>query len=100
MAAYKQRCALCKKNWALMRSGYQRFPICIDCEMKVIEKPIENQALAKMFDIPKEWYRENAFLRSVRYQYGRFDRLSDKQKEAFKKTIKELKQQKKALTKL
>ncbi len=83
-----------------MRSGYQRFPICIDCEMKVIERPVEDRSLVKMFDIPKEWYRENAFLRSVRYQYGRFGRLSDKQKETFKKTVKELKQQKKTPAKL
>src|SRR3989344_2569866 len=91
MAKYKQRCSVCKNNWALVYSGRQKFPVCIDCEMKVIQQPLEDKEYFKMFDIPLEWYRENHFLRSVRYKYGRFGNLTDKKIEALKKTVKELK---------
>lgn len=90
MASYKQKCGLCKKNWALMRSGYQRFAVCQECEMKVIAKPVKNPKMKKLFDIPQEWYRENHFLRSVRYQYGRFGDITPKQADAFKATVDEM----------
>ena len=66
----------------------------MECEMKTVNEPVEDAKFVKMFDIPLEWYKENPFLRSVRYQYGRFGDLSDKQIEAFKKTVKEMKKEK------
>ena len=94
MISYKQRCALCKKGWALITSGRQRFAVCLDCEMKFVEKKLEDKEFVKLFDIPLDWYRENSFLRSVRYQYGRFGTITDRQIEAFKKTIKDMKKEK------
>lgn len=91
MARYKQRCGLCKKNWALMSTGYQRFPVCIDCQMKQVDKPIKNASMKKLLGIPREWYLENHFLRSVRYQYGRFGDITQKQAEAFKNAVEEMK---------
>jgi hypothetical protein len=95
MAQYKQKCAQCKKQWVLMRTGRSRFAVCVDCEMKEVVQPVEEKEFVSLFDIPLDWYRENHFLRSVRYQYGRFGALSDKQIEAFKKTVKEMKALKK-----
>jgi len=91
MVAYKQRCSVCKKNWALVTSGRQKFAVCLECEMKVVKQKIDDKKFAKMFDIPIEWYKENSFLRSIRYQYGRFGGLTERQIEAFKKTVKEMK---------
>jgi hypothetical protein len=91
MVSYKQRCSLCRKGWALVHSGRQRFAICSACEMKVVDQKIEDSSFQKLFDIPRDWYEENSFLRSVRYQYGRFGDLTDKQIAAFKKTVKEKK---------
>ena len=95
MVAYKQRCAVCKNGWALVTSSRQKFPICKECEMKVVKGKVVDKTLAKMFDIPLEWYEENSFLRSVRYQYGRFESITEKQEEAFKKAVKEMKKKKK-----
>jgi len=94
MVSYKQRCSLCRKGWALVTSGRQRFAICSDCEMKVVQLKVEDEEYVKLFDLPLDWYRENSFLRSVRYQYGRFGGVTDKQVEAFKKTVKEMKKEK------
>ncbi len=60
--------------------------------MKVVVQPVKEASFKKLFDIPLDWYKENSFLRSVRYQYGRFNQLTEKQLEAFKKTVKELKE--------
>ena len=61
--------------------------------MKVVSKPLEISGFKKMFDIPMEWYKENPFLRSIRYQYGRFGNLTERQIESFKETIKEMKKE-------
>ena len=98
MVAFKQRCFLCKNNWALVRSRMQKFAICAYCEMKVFEKKIEDKKFAKLFDIPTEWYRENSFLRSIRYNYGRWGSLTEKQVEAFKKVVKDMKAEKKKIS--
>ena len=92
MASYKQRCFLCHKNWALVRSGRNKFAVCMECEMKTVVEPVEDSMYKKLFDIPLDWYKENPFLRSVRFQYGRYGDLSEKQIEAFKKTVKEMKE--------
>jgi len=43
--------------------------------------------MKKMFDIPEEFYVSNSFLRDIKVKYLRFGNLSDKQIEAFKKTV-------------
>ena len=59
--------------------------------MKEIEKPIDDPAYKKLFDVPLAWFEKNSFLRSVRYQYGRFGDLTEKQLVVLKKTLKEMK---------
>jgi hypothetical protein len=75
----------------VMFSGRQ-FPICVDCHMKRIDKPIDNSKFRKLLDIPQESYRKSLFLRNIKESYLRFGTLTKKQIEAFKKTIKELKE--------
>ncbi len=87
---FKQRCALCKENMVIMFSSKQ-FPICVECHMKQIDQPIEDPKMKKFFDIPKEFYEQNSFLRNIKNAYIRFGNLSEKQVEAFEKTVKDLK---------
>ena len=90
---FKQKCFRCKKNYVLATSR-SRFVTCYDCEKKELEKEIKDPKMKKMFDIPEEFYKENDFLRSIKINYLRFENLSEKQIEAFKKTIKRMKEEK------
>ena len=87
---FKQRCAICKENMVVIFS-YKQFPICVDCHMRQIDKPIKDPKIKKLFDIPEEFYKKSVFLRNIKGAYIRFENLSEKQVEAFKKTVKDLK---------
>ena len=89
MARYKQLCNLCRKNH-LVIEHYKQKPICPECEMKNWGK-IEKEKYKKILDIPKEIYVKSYFLRNVRSYYEIFGKLSEKQIEAFKKTVEKLK---------
>lgn len=86
--AYKQQCVRCKKNFVLITSRTQ-FPVCYDCQKTELSQPIKDPKMKKMFKIPEELYKQNSFLRSIKSNYLKFGSLSDKQIEAFKKTVKE-----------
>ncbi|PIZ50748.1 hypothetical protein COY27_06050 [Candidatus Woesearchaeota archaeon CG_4_10_14_0_2_um_filter_33_13] len=90
---FKQKCAMCKTNWVEMFSRKQ-FPICSKCQMKKLNKPIEDPKFKKMFDLPTELYEKSSFLRNIKEAYLRFGNLTEKQIEAFKKTVKDLKENK------
>lgn len=90
---FKQRCALCKENMVIMFSTRQ-FPKCVDCHMKEINQPVKDPKMAKLLNIPDELYRKSSFLRNIKNSYLRFDNLTEKQIEAFKKTVKDLKDHK------
>jgi len=47
--------------------------------------------MQKLFDIPEEFYKQSSFLRSVKANYLKFDSVSEKQIEYFKKTIEKMK---------
>lgn len=47
--------------------------------------------MKKLFNIPEEFYKTNGFLRSIKINYLRFGKLSEKQIECFQKTVKEMK---------
>ena len=53
---------------------------------------IKNKKFKKMFDIPEEFYKENLFLRSIKINYLRYGKLTEKQIAAFKKTVKNMKE--------
>ena len=57
-----------------------------------MEGEIKDPKMKKMFDIPEEFYKKNMFLRSIKINYLRFGKLSEKQIEAFKKTVKKMKE--------
>jgi hypothetical protein len=89
MVQYKQKCKRCP-NFVLVTSRGQ-WPVCYDCQKKEMSGEIKDPKMKKLFAIPDEFYRGNSFLRSIKVYYLRFGKLSDKQLEAFKKTVKELK---------
>jgi len=90
MIAYKQRCVKCKKNMVVIKSRKQ-FPICYDCQKPEMEGAIKDPKMKKLFDIPEQFYRDEPFLRSIKINYIRYGELTEKQVEAFKKVVGELK---------
>ena len=86
---FKQRCAMCKDNMVIIFS-HRQFPICVDCHMKRITKPVTEKAY-KFLNISNDLYKQSTFLRNIKESYQRFDKLSEKQIDAFKKVVKELK---------
>ena len=88
---YKQLCVRCKKNYVLV-TYRQKFPLCYDCQKNELKGEIKNKKFKKMFDIPEEFYKENLFLRSIKINYLRYGKLTEKQIAAFKKTVKNMKE--------
>ena len=91
MVKYNQRCFKCKNNFVLV-SGRDRFPLCYDCQKNELSQEIKNKKMKELFDIPEEFYRENPFLRNVKIYYLKNNKLSEKQIEAFKKTVAKMKE--------
>lgn len=68
----------------------RQFPICAQCQLKEINQPIEDPSYKKFFEIDQNLYEQSGFLRSIKSNYLRYGSLTDKQKEAFKKVVDEL----------
>ncbi|RLE46410.1 hypothetical protein DRJ25_04215 [Candidatus Woesearchaeota archaeon] len=88
---YQQKCMKCKKNYVTVSGRKNRFVVCYECQKKELEGKISDPKMKKLFDIPEEFYRKNAFLRDIKISYLRYGQLSERQIEAFKKTVKDLK---------
>lgn len=83
---YKEKCKVCKKNYVLTTSRSE-FLVCYECQKAELERPIEDEVMRNFFDIPQEFYFNNNFLRNIKANYFRYGSLTDKQKEAFKKVV-------------
>ncbi len=94
MAKFKQRCIRCKKNMVLIASARQ-IPICLECQLKDVDTKVEDPIFKKLFDIPRQYYLENNFLRSIRSNYSKFGILTKNQVETFRKVVKDMKKEKK-----
>lgn len=90
MIKYKTKCGLCRKNMALVTYAKQ-FPVCKECQMKQLKQKITDPYYKKLFNIDPKLFEENDFLRSIKINYLRFEGLTDRQVEAFKRTVEELK---------
>lgn len=88
---YKLRCYRCKKNYVTV-SSRQRYAVCYECQKKALEREVKDPKMKKMFDIPDEFYKENSFLRDIKMKYLDFGELTERQVEAFKKTVKKMKE--------
>ena len=56
-----------------------------------MDSEIEDPVMKKMFDVPEQFYMDNSFLRRIKVNYIRYGNLSEKQIEAFKKVVDQLK---------
>ena len=88
---FKQRCWRCRKNYVVVNYR-QKFAVCYDCQKGEMEGEVKNKKFKKMSDIPEEFYKENSFLRDIKIRYIKFNELSVKQIAAFKKTVKQMKE--------
>ena len=52
---------------------------------------IKDPKMKKMFNIPEEFYKKNSFLRDIKIRYLKWGELTERQINAFKKTVKEMK---------
>ncbi len=58
--------------------------------MKQINQPVTDPKYKKLLDIPEQLYQQSSFLRNIKQSYLRFGSLTEKQIDAFKKTVKDL----------
>ena len=91
---YKQKCCRCRKNYVVV-TWRDRYPLCYDCQKKELQGEIKDKKMKRLLNIPEEFYQRNSFLRNIKSNYLKFERLSEKQIEAFKKTVKKMKEEKK-----
>ncbi len=94
MVRFKQLCMKCKKNMVVVTSK-TRFTVCYDCQKDELHQEIKSPKMKQMFDIPEELYKESLFLRSIKINYLKFGKLSEKQIEWFKRVVDEMKKPKK-----
>ena len=86
---YKKQCNRCRKNYVI--ANYRtRNIVCYECEKKELSGEIKDTKMKKMFDIPENLYKDTPFLRSIKINYLRYGKLSEKQISTFKKVLKEL----------
>lgn len=94
---YKIKCARCKKNYIIVSNRTRnRYTPCYECQKKEMEGEITDPDMKKMFDIPEEFYKNTAFLRSIKINYLKFGSLSEAQVDAFKNAVEKLQAEKKA----
>ncbi|MCK4588944.1 MAG: hypothetical protein KAT77_00750 [Nanoarchaeota archaeon] len=92
---YKHKCARCRKNYVVI-TYRTRYPLCYDCQKGEMVGEIKDPKMKKMFNIPEKFYRESTFLRSIKINYLRFGKLSERQIETFKKAVKTMKDEEKS----
>lgn len=90
---YKKKCSRCKENYVLV-TWRENYPVCFECQKNEMNGVIDDPKMKKMFDIPDEFYKNNSFLRSIKVNYLKYGSLSEAQLEAFKKTVKKMKEEK------
>jgi hypothetical protein len=101
MVQFKQKCAKCKVNYVTVTGRNSYGAMCYECQSKEMQGDITDPEMQKMFNIDEEYYKTNPFLRSIKINYLKYGKLSERQVEAFKESVermrvKEKKQEEKA----
>ena len=68
---FKQQCGRCRKNYVKV-SRKQYFVLCYDCQKGELAGEVKDPEMKKMFAIPEEFYKDNAFLRDIKVKYLRY----------------------------
>lgn len=92
MVKFKKKCYRCKKNY-VTATRRDNWVMCYDCQKAELNGVIDDPEMKKFFDIPHEFYVNNSFLRDIKVKYLKFGNLTEKQIEAFKKTVDKLKEE-------
>ena len=90
---FKQKCKICKTEWVILNR--REYPICVKCHLRQIFSEEVTDPKFEFLNISKELYEKSRFLRNIRQAYLMYKNLTEKQAEAFKKTVKEIKNPKK-----
>lgn len=90
---YKKKCFRCQKNY-VSATYRDRYVVCYECQKKQMQGEIKDPKIKKLFDIPKEFYKQNSFLRDIKVKYLQYENLTERQIEAFEKTVKKMKEEK------
>ena len=77
-----------------MTTSRQSYVLCYECQKNELTGEIENPAYKKLFNIPEEYYKDNAFLRSIKINYLKYKNLTEPQISAFEKVVKKMKEEK------
>lgn len=88
MVSFKKKCSRCKKNFVLVTQR-SRYLICAECHTKEMVGEVTDPELKKLLDIPEAFYEKSMFLRDIKIKCLKYGALSEKQIEAFKKTVKD-----------
>lgn len=88
---FKLKCIKCKKNYQLA-TRRDKWVICYECHKPMMQGKVKDSKIEKMFDIPEEYYKRSMFLRDIKIKAIQYDELSEKQIEAFKKTVEKMKE--------
>lgn len=91
---YKQKCIQCKKNYVPVRKR-KKYVVCYECQKEKLHQEVKDPEMKKMFDIPEEFYKKNAFLRDIKVKYHRYGELTERQIEVFKDVVKKMKKKRK-----
>lgn len=75
----------------VLTTARNQYPVCFDCQKGELQGEITDPKMKEFFDIPPELYEKSTFLRSIKINYLRYGKLSDKQIEFFKKTVERMK---------
>jgi hypothetical protein len=86
---YKTKCSRCRTNYVLV-TWRNNYPVCYDCQKTDLHQEIKDAKMKKFFDIPEELYKESTFLRDIKLNYLKWGKLTEKQIEAFKTTVKKM----------
>jgi len=89
---FKQLCNKCKKNYVVI-TFKQNYVLCYDCQKEDLKKEIKDPKMKKLFNIPEQYYKDNSFLRNIKLYYLKFGNLSEKQVDAFKKSVERMKKE-------
>ncbi len=84
---FKRLCIRCKERFVPAIPG-QKYSFCYECQKKELDKPIKDPKMKKLFKIPEKFYKKSPFLRNIKINYLTYGGLTEKQIEAFKKTVK------------
>ncbi|MBU0457166.1 MAG: hypothetical protein ABH824_04780 [Nanoarchaeota archaeon] len=89
---FKKKCGICREEWVLIND--REYPICVNCHMKQIFSEEITEKKYDFLNIDKKIYLKSRFLRNIRHSYLRYKSLTDKQVEAFKKAVEDIKKEK------